>query len=210
MSGVGARVASPGSRSTPRIEPSSSSAARSRRGSPRATSAAPPGRPAPVACQQVGGHPGLNVDRRHRVGDRVVEVLGEPQPLGRPHLVLLVGSAARVRRPPARRAGERLTGEYGGERPADHHEVVGAEVVVPDEVAADGHHRHDGTADPAPRGAVRNTRAPAATVGRPTSPGPVGSPRPRYTANTTAATPVTTMLHRRQNASDPIARTTRR
>ena len=77
-----------------------------------------------------------------------MEVLGEPEPLGRPHLVLVVGSPLAFGGRPLAARGEGLTGEYGGERPADHHEVVGAEVVVPDEMAADGHHRQDGTADP--------------------------------------------------------------
>ena len=69
-----------------------------------------------------------------------MEVLGEPEPLGRPHLVLVVGGPLAFGGRPLAARGEGLTGEYGGERPADHHEVVGAEVVVPDEVAADGHH----------------------------------------------------------------------
>ena len=68
------------------------------------------------------------------MGHRVVEVLGETQPLGGDRLLLLVNKTLPLGRGPLAPGGDRLPRQHRGRRQPDDRQHV----AVPDVVAADG------------------------------------------------------------------------
>ena len=67
--------------------------------------------------EQVGGGAGLDVDRRHRVGDAVVQILGDAKPFVGDRLVLGEPALLALGDDVVAPGGDQLAGEHGCQRP---------------------------------------------------------------------------------------------
>ncbi len=69
--------------------------------------------------EQVGGRAGLDVDRRHRVGDAVVQVLGDSQPLVGDSLPIGKAATFTLADDAIAAGGDELPGQHRRQRPPD-------------------------------------------------------------------------------------------
>ena len=100
-----------------------------------------------LLVEQVQGHAGLHVDQRDVVGQHVVQLLGQPQPLlAEPAPLLVLGGLGQLGRPLPADADQLRDGQHDDQPPGDQRQVhggragpvVGSTTVADDEAAVAG------------------------------------------------------------------------